>query len=68
MVVLVRVVRVALLLVLAVVVIALVIGLGDSGTGVLEKLALVALIVGCVGLAYLLSKWTDRIQGRLGTR
>jgi hypothetical protein len=43
-----RVTRVLLVLGLAVLTISLIIGLGTSGTGMLEKLVLVLLIGGCV--------------------
>ena len=65
MVTVVRVVRVLLLFVLALMVISFAVALGTSGTGMTEKIALVGLIIGCVFLALLLTRWTDRVQERL---
>ena len=56
----VRVTRVLLILALAVLTISFVIGLGTSGTGVVEKVVLVLLIGGCVYTAAkvtALSEW-----------
>ena len=62
---LVRVVRVLVLLLLAVFTVSLVIGLGTSGTGVIEKVVLLALIAGCVFLAAKVSELATRVQARL---
>jgi hypothetical protein len=62
---LVRVARVLVLLLLASVVVSLVIGLGTSGTGAIEKVVLLALIAGCVVLAAKVSTLATRVQVRL---
>jgi hypothetical protein len=63
----VRVARVVLLLLLALFTIMLVIGLGTPDTGIVEKVALVALIVGCVALAARISTWADAVTQRIRT-
>jgi membrane associated rhomboid family serine protease len=65
MVALARVVRVLILMLLAFVAISLVIGLGTSGTGVIEKAVLLALIAGCVFLAAKVPTLATRTQTRL---
>ena len=60
-----RVLRVLVLLLLAVFTVSLVIGLGTSGTGIIEKVVLLALITGCVFLAAKLSTLATRVQARL---
>lgn len=62
---LVRLARVLALLVLAVVAVSLVIGLGTSGTGAIEKVVLLALIAGCVYLAAKVSTFAARAQAHL---
>jgi hypothetical protein len=62
---LVRVARVLVLLLLAFVAVSLVVGLGTSGTGAVEKVALLALIAGCVFLAAKVSTLATRAQARL---
>jgi hypothetical protein len=62
---LVRLARVLALLLLAVFTVSLVIGLGTSDTGVIEKVVLLALIAGCVFLAAKVSRFATRAQARL---
>ena len=62
---LVRLARVLSILLLAVFTISFVVGLGTSGTGVLEKVVLIALIAGCVFLAAKVSTLATRTQARL---
>ena len=62
---LVRVARVLLTLVLAVFVVSFIIGIASPGTGVFEKVVLVALIAGCVFLAAQFSTWSTRAQARI---
>ena len=62
---LVRLVRVLLLLLLAALAVSLVIGLGTSGTGVIEKVVLLALMAGCIYLAAKVSTFGVRAQARL---
>jgi hypothetical protein len=62
---LVRVARVLVLLLLALSTVTLVIGLGTSETGVVEKVVLLALIAGCVSLAAKVSTLATRAQARL---
>ena len=57
--------RVLILLLLAFFTISFVIGLGTSGTGVIEKAVLLALIAGCVFLAAKVSMLATRTQARL---
>jgi hypothetical protein len=64
----VRVARVALLLLLALFTIMLVIGLGSPDTGIVEKVALVALIIGCVALAARVSTWAEAVTELIRTR
>jgi hypothetical protein len=62
---LVRLVRALVLLLLAFFTVSLVIALGTSGTGVIEKMVLLALIAGCVFLAAKVSTLATRAQARL---
>jgi hypothetical protein len=62
---LVRLARVLVLLLLAALAVSLVIGLGTSGTGVIEKVVLLALMAGCVYLAAKVSTFAARAQARL---
>ncbi|CUR54118.1 hypothetical protein NOCA2120151 [metagenome] len=62
---LVRFARILILLILAFVTISLVMSLGTPGTGVIEKVVLLALIVGCVFLAAKVSTLATRTQARL---
>jgi hypothetical protein len=57
--------RVLLLLVLAVLVVSLVMGVGSGDTGVLEKVVLGVLIVGCIALAAKISSVADTLRIRL---
>jgi hypothetical protein len=59
---------VLLILVLTLVAISSVIGIGGSGTGAVEKLALLALIAGCILVAALVSKFATRTVERLQRR
>jgi hypothetical protein len=61
----VHIARILALLLLAFVTISLVIGLGTSGTGVIEKVVLLALIAGCVYLAAKVSTLATKAQARL---
>lgn len=61
----VRLARVLLILLLAALAISFVIGVGDSKTGAVEKVALLALIAGCVVLAAKVSTFAARAQERL---
>ena len=61
----VRLARVLFLLLLAFLTVSLVIGLGASGTGAIEKLVLLALIAGCVFLAAKVSMLATRARARL---
>ena len=61
---LVGLVRVLLILVLALFTISLVIGIGSPGTGAVEKVALLALIVGCIVVAAQVSKWATKARER----
>jgi hypothetical protein len=65
---LVRAARVVLLLLLAFLTISLVIGLGSPVSGPVEKVALVALIAGCIFLAANLSSLTSAVERRLHNR
>jgi hypothetical protein len=65
---LVRLVHILLILVLAVLTIALVIALGRPETGAAEKLALLALIAGCIFLAAQASKIATRTRRRIQRR
>ena len=65
MIALVRVVRVLVLLLLALFTVSLVIALGTSGTGVIEKMVLLALIAGCFVLAAKVSTLATKAQARL---
>ena len=60
-----RIARVLLLLFLTYFVVALVIGLATSETGVIEKVVLVPLIAACVFLAGKISSFAMRAQARL---
>jgi hypothetical protein len=62
---LIRLARVLVLLLLAFFSVSLVIGLGTSETGVVEKMVLLALIAGCVFLAAKVSTWATRAQAHL---
>jgi hypothetical protein len=57
--------RVLVLLLLASLAVSLVIGLGTSGTGAIEKAVLLALIAGCVLLAAKVSTLATKVQARL---
>jgi hypothetical protein len=59
---------VLVLLLLALSTVTLVIGLGTSETGVVEKVVLLALIAGCVSLAAKVSTLATRAQARLHSR
>jgi glycine cleavage system regulatory protein len=61
----VRIARVLCLLLLAVFTVSLVIGLGTSETGVVEKAVLLALTAGCVWLAAKVSTFAERAQARI---
>jgi hypothetical protein len=65
---LIRLVRILLILVLALLTIAFVIALGRAETGAAEKLALLALIAGCIFLAAQVSKIATRTRGRIQRR
>ena len=65
MVVLVRAARVILLLVVAALTVSLVISMGSSGTGPVEKIVLVALIAACVVLAAKLTSVATAVEKRL---
>lgn len=65
---LVRLARVLVLLVLACFSVTLVIGLGTPETGVIEKVALLALIVGCIFLAAKVSELATRASTSLERR
>jgi|tagenome__1003787_1003787.scaffolds.fasta_scaffold20948182_4 hypothetical protein len=65
MITLVRLARVLCLLVLASLAVSLVISLGTSGTGAIEKVVLLVLIAGCVFLAAKASTLATRTQARL---
>ena len=65
MITLVRVARVLLLFLLALFAISFVISIERSETGVVEKLVLLALIVGCVFLAAQVSTLATKAQERL---
>ena len=65
MIALVRLVRVLVLLLLAFFTVSLVIALGTSGTGVIEKTVLTALIAGCVFLAAKVSTLATSALARL---
>ena len=62
---LVRLARVLALLLLAFFTVSLVIGVGTSETGVIEKVVLLALIAGCVFLAAKVSALATRVQAHL---
>ena len=61
----VRLARVLLILLLATFALSSVIGVGSSETGAVEKVALLALLVGCVGLAAKVSVLAGWAQERL---
>jgi hypothetical protein len=61
---LVRLARVLVLLLLAALAASLVIGLGTSGTGAIEKVVLVTLIAGCIYLAAKVTTFAARAQAR----
>ena len=62
---LVRLARVLLILLLATFAISLVISVGSAETGAVEKVALLALIAGCVVVAARVSTFATRAQERL---
>jgi hypothetical protein len=62
---LVRLARVLVLLLFAALAVSLVIGLGTSGTGAIEKVVLVALIAGCIYLAAKVFTFAAWAQARL---
>ncbi len=68
MIILVQALRVVLILVLAMVTLSALVGLTGSGTGLLEKSALVALIVGCIYLATRVSALSAWMVHRLTHR
>ena len=65
MITLVRLARVLVLLLLAFFTVSLVIGVGASETGVIEKVVLLALIAACVFLAAKVSTLATKAQARL---
>jgi hypothetical protein len=65
---LVRLVQILLILVLALLTIALVIALGRAETGAAEKLALLALIAGCIFLAAQVPKIATKTRRRIQRR
>jgi len=62
---LVRLARVLALLFLTVLTVSLFIGLGNSGTGAIEKVVLFALMAGCIYLAAKVSTFAATAQARL---
>ncbi|MBA2697608.1 MAG: hypothetical protein H0U61_02410 [Nocardioidaceae bacterium] len=62
---LVRAARVILLLVVAALTVSLVVSMGSSGTGPVEKIVLVALIAACVVLAAKLTSVATAVEKRL---
>jgi hypothetical protein len=64
---LIRAVRVLLLLVLAVLAVSFVVGLAKPETGVVEKVALAALLAACVFLAAKVTSWSTRLRDRVST-
>jgi multisubunit Na+/H+ antiporter MnhB subunit len=60
-----RLARVLLTLVLGLVTISSIIGLATPDTGPVEKVVMVALVVGCFVLAAKLATWSTRAQARL---
>jgi hypothetical protein len=65
---LVHLMRILLILVLALLTIALVIAIGGAETGPAEKLALLALIAGCIFLAAQVTKFATRTRRRIQRR
>jgi hypothetical protein len=65
MITLVRLVRILLILVLAALTVAFVVGLGRPEVGAVEKVALLALVAGCVVLAANMSTLASKAQERL---
>ena len=61
----VRLVRILLILVLAALTVAFVVGLGRPEVGAVEKVALLALVAGCVVLAAKISTLASKAQERL---
>ena len=61
----VRLVRILLILVLAALTVAFVVGLGRPEVGAVEKIALLALVAGCVVLAAKISTLASKAQERL---
>jgi hypothetical protein len=61
---LIRLARVPIVLLIGLFVISFVIGIGSPETGAVEKLALVALLVGCVLAAVQITKWASTLQKR----
>lgn len=68
MVVLVRVARVALLLILAVIAVSLVVGMFRPETGVVEKVALAVLFAGCLAVGSAVRSVASRLQSRAASR
>jgi hypothetical protein len=64
----VRLARVLLILLLATFAISFIIGLGRSDTGAVERVVLLALVVGCVILASRVTTYAARAQERLQRR
>ena len=62
---LIRLARVALILVLALLTLSFVVGIGTSTTGMTEKVVLLGLIAACVYRAARVSTGTRRLQERL---
>ncbi len=62
---LIRLARVALILVLALLTLSFVVGIGTSTTGMTEKVVLLGLIAACVYLAARVSTVASRLQERL---
>jgi hypothetical protein len=60
----VRLARVLLILVLAALTVAFVVGVGRPEVGAVEKVALLALVAGCVVLAAKSSNWASKVQER----
>jgi hypothetical protein len=65
MIALVRLAKVLVLLLLAFFTVSLVIGVGTSGTGVIEKSILLVCIAGCVFVAAKVSTFASRTEARL---
>jgi hypothetical protein len=65
---LIHLMRILLILVLALLTLAFVIAVGRAETGPAEKLALLALIAGCIFLAAQVPKIATRLRGRIQRR